>query len=96
MEIDQDSEQKQSANSEHKQKRRAWTNDDRIELLRLRLQGLTFEDIGQRMNRTKHAARSEYGRIRRGEVDAKLSLAELPGLRALLPLRKRQIHNTVR
>ena len=53
MEIDRNSEQKQSANSEYKHKRRAWTNDDRIEILRLRLQGLTFEDIGQRMNRTK-------------------------------------------
>ena len=65
-----------------------WTNDEKVELIRLRLQGITFEDIGRRMGRTKHAARSEYGRIRRGETDVTVSLRELPELRDALPVRK--------
>ncbi len=69
-------------------KRVPWTNDDRVELIKLRLQGLTFEAIGNRLGRTKHASRSEYGRIRRGETNVMISLKELPELRKLLPLRK--------
>jgi len=69
-------------------KRVPWTNDDRVELIKLRLQGLTFEEIGNRLGRTKHSSRSEYGRIRRGETNVTVSLKELPELRKLLPLRK--------
>lgn len=72
----------------HKRKGTTWTNDDKVELIKLRLQGLTFEEIGRRIGRTRHAARSEYGRIRRGETDATVSLKELPALREALPLRK--------
>jgi hypothetical protein len=70
-------------------KRVLWTNDDKVELIKLRFQGLTFEDIGRKIGRTKHAARSEYGRIRRGETDVKVSLRELPDLRNALPFKKR-------
>ena len=72
----------------HKQRGAIWANDDKVKLIRLRLQGLTFEEIGCRIGRTNHAARSEYGRIRRGETDVKVSLRELPELRTTLPLRK--------
>jgi len=71
-----------------KSKGARWTNDDKAELVKLRLQGLTFEEIGSRIGRTKHAARSEYGRIRRGETDVLLSLKELVELRKALPIRK--------
>lgn len=64
-----------------------WTNEDKIELIRLRLQGLTFSEIGSKMGRSKHSARSEYGRIRRGETDIAISLKEMPELRKLLPLK---------
>lgn len=74
--------------SDSKPKRIAWANDDKVELVKLRIQGLTFTDIGKRIGRTKHAARSEYGRIRRGETDVSVSLKEMPELRGLLPLRK--------
>ncbi len=65
-----------------------WTDNDKVELIRLRLQGFTFEEIGRKINRTEHSARSEYGRIRRGETDVIVSLKELPELRERLPLRK--------
>jgi len=65
-----------------------WTNDDKVELIKLRLQGLTFKEISSRIGRTKHAARSEYGRIRRGETDVTVSLKEVPELREALPVRK--------
>ena len=71
-----------------KSKGARWTNDDKSELVKLRLQGLTFEEIGSRIGRTKHAARSEYGRIRRGETDVLVSLKELAELRKALPIRK--------
>ena len=71
-----------------KSKGARWTNDDKAELVKLRLQGLTFEEIGSRIGRTKHAARSEYGRIRRGETDVLVSLKELAELRKALPIRK--------
>ena len=74
--------------SDDKPRRIAWTNDARVELIKLRLQGLAFEEIGRRIGRTKHAVRSEYGRIRRGETDVAVSLKEVPELRGLLPLRK--------
>lgn len=70
--------------------RTPWTNDEKVELLKLRLQGLTFEGIGQKLGRTRHAARSEYGRIRRGETDVKVSFKEIPDLRKLLPVKKPQ------
>jgi len=69
----------------NKQKRDLWTNDEKIELIKLRLQGLTFSVIGDKMNRSKHSARSEYGRIRRGETNVMLSFKEFPELRNLLP-----------
>jgi len=69
-------------------KRVPWTNDDRVELIKFRLQGLTFEEIGDRLGCTKHSSRSEYGRIRRGETNVTVSFKELPELRKLLPLRK--------
>lgn len=65
-----------------------WTNDEKVKLIKLRFQGLKFEDIGRRIGRTRHAARSEYGRIRRGETDVVVSLKELPELRDALPVRK--------
>ena len=71
-----------------KRKRTPWTNDDKVELIKLRFQRLTFEEMGRRIGRTKHAARSEYGRIRRGETDVTVSLKELPELRKALPFRK--------
>ena len=74
--------------SDSKPKRIAWANDDKVELVKLRIQGLTFTDIGKRIGRTKHAARSEYGRIRRGETEAMVSLRELPELRKILPVRR--------
>ena len=67
--------------SDDKPKRTKWTNDDRIELIKLRLRGLTFDEIGAWMGRTMHAARSEYGRIRRGETDVTVSL----NFQALIP-----------
>jgi len=69
-------------------KRSSWINDDKVELIKLRLQGHTFEEIGNIINRTEHACRSEYGRIRRGETDAIISLKELPELRKNLPFKK--------
>jgi transposase-like protein len=69
----------------NKQKRDLWTNEEKIELVKLRLQGFTFSAIGVKMNRSKHSARSEYGRIRRGETDIVLSFKEIPELRKLLP-----------
>ncbi len=74
--------------SDSKPKRTRWTNDARVQLIKLRLQGLAFEEIGKRIGRTKHSVRSEYGRIRRGETDVTVSLKEVPELRELLPLRK--------
>ena len=74
--------------SGHKRGGTIWTNDEKVELIRLRLQGLTFAEVGRRIGRTRHAARSEYGRIRRGETDVRVSLRELPELRKSLPLRK--------
>ncbi len=74
--------------SDSKPKRILWTNDARVQLIKLRLQGLAFEEIGKRIGRTKHSVRSEYGRIRRGETDVAVSLKEMPELRRLLPLRK--------
>jgi hypothetical protein len=68
------------ASDSDKPKRSLWTNDERVELIKLRLQGLAFEEIGNRIGRTKHAARSEYGRIRRGETDVEIPLKELPEL----------------
>jgi hypothetical protein len=66
----------------------AWTNDERIELIKFRFQGLNFEEIGHKMSRTKHAVRSEYGRLRRGETDVIVSLSKLPELRRALPVRR--------
>ena len=73
---------------EHKTDKSLWSNEDKIELVKLRLQGLTFKEIGIVMGRSRHSVRSEYGRIRRGETDVALSLAEFTELRKLLPLRK--------
>ena len=81
--------EKQVVNARDKRKRAVWTNDEKIELIKLRLQRLTFEEISTRIDRTKHAARSEYGRIRRGETDVTVSLRDLPELREKLPIRKR-------
>jgi len=80
-----------------------WTNEEKVKLIRLRLQGLTFEEIGSKLSRTKHAARSEYGRIRRGEtgvtvklnevpelLDATIQLKEVPELLKMLPTRKKK------
>ena len=75
-------------------KKKRWTNEDRAKLIELRLQGLTFEEAGCRIGRSRHAARSEYGRIRRGETDVLVSLKEMPKLRELLPLRKAPRSNT--
>jgi hypothetical protein len=75
--------------SDDERKGTVWTNDEKVELIKLRLQGLTFAEIGRRIGRTKHASRSEYGRIRRGETDVTFSLRELPELRELLPIRRR-------
>jgi hypothetical protein len=69
-------------------KRLSWINADKVELVKLRLQGRTFEEIGNVINRTEHACRSEYGRIRRGETDVIVSLKELPELRKNLPFKK--------
>ena len=69
-------------------KRSSWINADKVELIKLRLQGRTFEEIGNVINRTEHACRSEYGRIRRGEADVIVSLKELPELRKNLPFKK--------
>ena len=82
--------EKEAADDEnvHVPKANAWSNDDKIELIKLRCQGLTFDEIGIRIKRTKHAARSEYGRIRRGETDVAISLENVPELRELLPFRK--------
>ena len=88
METKRTLDEKESVATEYRRKGTIWTNDDKIELIKLRLQGLTFEEIGSKIGRTKHAVRSEYGRIRRGETDVTVSLKELPELRAVLPLRK--------
>ena len=69
-------------------KRSSWINNDKVELIKLRLQGRTFAEIGNVINRTEHACRSEYGRIRRGETDVIVSLKELPELRKNLPFKK--------
>lgn len=68
--------------------RAAWTNGDRIKLIKLRIQGHAFDEIGRRLNRSSHSARSEYGRIRRGETDVQISLKDFPELRNILPIRK--------
>jgi hypothetical protein len=65
-----------------------WTNEDKVELIKLRIQGFTFREVGARIGRTRHSARSEYGRIRRGETDVTVSLKELPELRSLMPVRR--------
>lgn len=83
-----DGEQTVDDKTERIHKGAAWTNEDKAELIKLRIQGLTFKEIGARIGRTKHAARSEYGRIRRGETDVTVSLKELPELRSLLPVRR--------
>lgn len=83
-----DDEQTLDDKTESIHKRTVWTNEDKAELIKLRIQGLTFREIGGRIGRTKHAARSEYGRIRRGETDVTVSLKELPELRSLLPVRR--------
>jgi hypothetical protein len=80
--------EKETLPDSHIRKRAEWTNADKVELVKFRLQGLTFEKIGVLIGRTKHACRSEYGRIRRGETDVTLSLKESPELRKLLPLNK--------
>ncbi len=80
--------EKESTNTNGSGKKNRWTNDDRVKLIKLRLQGLEFEEIGRRIGRSKHAARSEYGRIRRGQTDVVVSLGEMPELRKALPLRK--------
>ena len=73
--------------SDSKPKRIAWANDDKVELVKLRIQGLTFRDIGKRIGRTRHATRSEYGRIRRGETDVSVSLKDMrTGTQRALPL----------
>ena len=87
MEIKQDNDEKE-ATTDRKRRGPGWTNGDKIELIKLRLQGLTFEEIGCKLSRTKHAARSEYGRIRRGETEVMVSLRELPELRKILPVRR--------
>ena len=69
-------------------KRSSWINNDKVVLIKLHLQGRTFEEIGKVINRTEHACRSEYGRIRRGEADVIVSLKELPELRKNLPFKK--------
>jgi len=81
--------EKQVVTAKDKHKRAVWTNDEKIELIKLRIQRLTFEEISARIGRTNHAARSEYGRIRRGETDVTVSLRDLPELREKLPIRKR-------
>ena len=81
-------EQTVDGKTEHIHKGTTWTNEDKVGLVKLRIQGLTFREIGARIGRTKHAARSEYGRIRRGEADVMVSLKELPELRGLLPVRR--------
>jgi hypothetical protein len=89
IEVDMmDGEQTVDDKTENIHKGTAWTNEDKAELVKLRIQGLTFREIGARIGRTKHAARSEYGRIRRGETDVTVSLKELPELRSLLPIRR--------
>lgn len=88
MEIQQSLDDKGTLAATDKRQGTTWTNDDKVELIRLRFQGLTFEQIGTRIGRTKNAARSEYGRIRRGETDVTVSLKEIPELREALPLRK--------
>ena len=80
--------EKERVTAEKKRQRNVWINDDRVNLIKLRIQGLTFEEIGQKIGRSKHATRSEYGRIRRGETDVTISLKELPELRGILPARK--------
>ena len=76
--------------SDNSHKGVVWTNDEKIELIKLRLQGLAFEEIGKRIGRTKHAVRSEYGRIRRGETDVAVSLRDMPELREILPVQRRK------
>ena len=83
-----DEEETVADKANHKRKGAIWTNDEKVELIKLRLQGITFGEIGGRIGRTKHAARSEYGRIRRGETDVTVSLKELPQLREALPMKK--------
>jgi|GEM_PF-1898261 len=83
-----DGEQTVDNKTEHIHKKTAWTDEDKVELIKLRIQGLTFREVGARIGRTKHAARSEYGRIRRGETDVTVSLKEFPELRSLLPVRR--------
>ena len=89
MEIQQALDEEGILAAADKRRGTTWTNDDKVELIKLRLQGLTFKEIGSRIGRTKHAARSEYGRIRRGETDVTVSLKEIPELREALPLRKK-------
>ena len=76
--------------SDNSHKGAAWTNEEKVELIKLRLQGLAFEEIGKLIGRTKHAVRSEYGRIRRGETDVNVCLKEIPELRAILPVQRRK------
>lgn len=83
------SDEKQVVTAKDKHGRAVWTNDEKVKLIKLRIQGLTFEEISAKIGRTNHAARSEYGRIRRGEKDVTVSLRDLPELRERLPVRKR-------
>jgi len=62
-----------------------WPNWERARLLELRIQGLSFKNIGAQLKRTEHAARSEYGRLRRGEDNVTIELAEWEPMRHALP-----------
>lgn len=65
-----------------------WPNWERSKLLELRIGGMSFRNIGEQLKRTEHAARSEYGRLRRGEDNVTIELEECEFLRGALPLGK--------
>lgn len=71
---------------EHQNYGNFWSNEDRINLLTLRIDGMMFKNIAKKMGRTNAACRAQYGRIRRGEDTIYLELTDWDSLREALPL----------
>jgi len=63
-----------------------WPNQERVRLLELRLQGMKFKDISERMGRTNPACRAQYGRIRRGTDNVTIELQDWDIFKEAMPL----------
>lgn len=63
-----------------------WPNTERITLLELRIGGMKFKHISEKMGRTNPACRAQYGRIRRGTDNVTIEMQDWDILREALPL----------